>query len=151
MTTSTISPTKVAGEDFRWREMQCNKLEIPVALGLLLPSFGGLDDLRFSDPYFTGLIYMKAVLIVAIAVTELEKDTGIKDFAKSMRLNFGKIWISCAVYGLLEIAFTAFHIGNLTTSSYQIIQGRISILSCIPYEKFSGPPFTQMDLEGYEP
>lgn len=77
-----------------------------MALGLLLPFFGGLDDLRFSDPYFTGLIYMKAVLVVAAEVTVLEKDYAIKDLAKSMRLNFGKIWISCAVYGLLEIAFT---------------------------------------------
>lgn len=77
----------------------------PVALGLLLWFFRGVDDLRLLDPRVTGLNYM-VVWNVAIAVTVLENDYGIKGLVKSMRLVFSKIWISCAVYGLLEIAFT---------------------------------------------
>ncbi|KAI3888855.1 hypothetical protein MKX03_036039 [Papaver bracteatum] len=91
----------------------------PVALGLLLCFFRGVDDLRLSDPYFTGLIYMLVVLNVATAIMLLEKDDVIKASAKSVRLIFGKIWISCAVYGLLEIAFT----GIILPCCYLVVYG----------------------------
>ncbi|KAI3888856.1 hypothetical protein MKX03_036040 [Papaver bracteatum] len=91
-----------------------------LALGLLLWFFRGVDDLRLLDPRVTVLNYMLVVLNVAMAVTALENDYGIKGLAKNMRLIFGKIWISCVVYGLLEIAFT----GIILPFCYLVIFGK---------------------------
>ncbi|KAI3860918.1 hypothetical protein MKW92_053223 [Papaver armeniacum] len=60
---------------------------------------------------------MIVVWNIATVVTVLEKDYGRKALAKSMRLIAGKIWVSCAVFGLLEIAFA----GIIFTFAYLVV------------------------------
>ncbi|KAI3926616.1 hypothetical protein MKW98_014263 [Papaver atlanticum] len=62
---------------------------------------------------------MIVVWNIATVVTVLEKDYGRKALAKSMRLIVGKIWVSCAVFSLLEIAFT----GIIFTFVYLVVYG----------------------------
>ncbi|KAI3904022.1 hypothetical protein MKW92_047983 [Papaver armeniacum] len=57
---------------------------------------------------------------IATVVTVLEKDDyGRKALAKSIMLIKGKIWTSCAVFGLLGIAFT----GIIFTYCYLFVYG----------------------------
>ncbi|KAI3872473.1 hypothetical protein MKX03_020520 [Papaver bracteatum] len=62
---------------------------------------------------------MLVVWNIATVVTVLEKDYGRKALAKSMRLIAGKIWVSCAVFGWLEIAFA----GIIFTFAYLVVDG----------------------------
>ncbi|KAI3842781.1 hypothetical protein MKW92_013864 [Papaver armeniacum] len=96
---------------FVWFFVGVNGSGTPGAIKLLI------FVICLSLPFFTGLIYMIVVWNIATAVTVLEKDYGRKALAKSMRLIAGKIWVSCAVFGLLEIAFA----GIIFTFAYLVV------------------------------
>ncbi|KAI3931063.1 hypothetical protein MKW92_034997 [Papaver armeniacum] len=89
-----------------------------LTLGLLRISLIFISCL--SIPAFAGLIYAMVVWNIATVVTVLEKDhDGRKALAKSMRLIKGKIWVSCAVFILLGIAFA----GIIFTYCYLSVYG----------------------------
>ncbi|KAI3904024.1 hypothetical protein MKW92_047985 [Papaver armeniacum] len=99
-----------------------------ITFGLLLFwFFAGRDGIRtlifitcLSVPVLAGLAYMMVVWNIATVVTVLENDCyGRKALAKSMRLIKGKIWVSCAVFVLLGVAFA----GIIFTYFYLSVYG----------------------------
>ncbi|KAI3888854.1 hypothetical protein MKX03_036038 [Papaver bracteatum] len=104
-----------------------------VALIFFSSSFSNREDiLAFIIPYFPVLIYVIVIWNVATVVTVLEKDYGVKALAKSWRIIYGKRWVSCTAFGLLQIVFT----GIIFTFCY--LFGRVC--NCTPLLYTSSAP-----------
>ncbi|RZC64493.1 hypothetical protein C5167_008185 [Papaver somniferum] len=83
-------------------------------LGLLywfVATFDGPDYkafsiiIAFTTPYLSVFVYTAIVWNMAMVISVLEKDYGIKALVESMKLIYGKIWVSSAVFVVLEIIF----------------------------------------------
>ncbi|XP_026437825.1 uncharacterized protein LOC113336046 [Papaver somniferum] len=61
--------------------------------------------IAFTIPYLIVFVYTAIVWNMAMVISVLEKDYGRKALVKSMKLLYGKIWVSSAVFVVLEIIF----------------------------------------------
>ncbi|KAI3989714.1 hypothetical protein MKX01_009206 [Papaver californicum] len=74
-----------------------------------------------SIPYFVAYVYITIVWNIAMVISVLENDYGVKALVRSMKLIKGKIWVSSAIFITLEIVFA----GLIIAFSLLVLDGKI--------------------------